>query len=399
MEEKDNKKDEKYGMLASHLDDRSAASAGDALRQEEEARKLVFLWDECHPADRDTEEVWNKTLRKIKAGSAAAPAPGPRKGLLRAMAWGAVAATVALLVGAVYFFRQTDEPVDERQTMEQLMMADTAGEEVKEVTLVSDEKKIEIADNALVAYTQAGQVSVNSGRPETKEAGGKTEKQTVKKDKDEAVEYDRIIVPKGRRSMIVLSDDSKIWINSDSRLIYPRSFKGGKRQIFVEGEAYLKVARDETRPFVVNTSACSVEVLGTSFNISARKGSTNADVVLVEGAVDVTDRQERRIQLKPNERLELTDAGITKKETVNALDYIHWVDGVWVLDGKPLKEVVSYLTDYYGQPLSCDSAVEEELFYGKLFLNEDLDKVLESIRQSLPASSASKGGIIFKDSI
>lgn len=68
---------------------------------------------------------------------------------------------------------------------------------------------------------------------------------------------------------------------------------------------------------------------------------------------------------------------------------IHWVDGIWVLNGKPLKEVLAYLSEYYGKPLACDPAIENELFYGKLFLNEELDKVLESIRQTLPEEMAS----------
>ncbi len=204
-----------------------------------------------------------------------------------------------------------------------------------------------------------------------------------------------MIVPKGRRSMIVLADNSKIWVNSGSKVIYPRTFGEGKREIFVEGEVYLKVARDEARPFVVNTSAFEVEVLGTSFNVSAPKGGARADVVLVDGAVDVKDRQERHIRMKPDERVELDELGISKIETVNARDYIHWIDGVWMLDGKPLKEVVRYLTEYYGQSVCCTSAVADKPFYGKLFLNEELDEVLEAIRQTLPMEPSARKNAVY----
>lgn len=274
--------------------------------------------------------------------------------------------------------------------MEQFMLANAADDDVDEVTLVvSDKKKIEIANNSKVAYTSAGQVQVNSAQLD--EAVAMDE--TVAEEKEE--EYNRIIVPKGRRSMIVLADNSKIWINSGSKVIYPRTFSTGKRQIFVEGEVFLKVARNEAKPFVVSTSAFEVEVLGTSFNISAHKGSSQADVVLVEGAVDVKDHLERHIKMQPNERVELNEAGIAKKESVNALDYIHWVDGVWVLDGKPLKEVIRYLVDYYGRPIHCDPSVENELCYGKLFLNEELDKVLESIRQTLPEVLSARKDVVY----
>lgn len=112
--------------------------------------------------------------------------------------------------------------------------------------------------------------------------------------------------------MIVLADNSRIWINSGSKVIYPRTFKGKKRQIFVEGEAYLKVAHNKEKPFIVSTSAFEVEVLGTSFNIAARKkqsGRRRTGRRLGRRK----DHRERHIKMQPNERVELDEAGIAKK--------------------------------------------------------------------------------------
>mgnify|MGYP001371631022 FL=1 len=386
----DNRKEEsnRYETLASFLDDRSVIPGETDSRLEEEARKLTFLWDECEPSRLDTGEVWNKTLAKIRREEAKKAIHAKRRPAFIFIG-GWVAASLAILLGGDYFLDQRHVE-DEKGRMEQFMLANAADDDVDEVTLVvSDKKKIEIANNSKVAYTSAGQVQVNSAQLD--EAVAMDE--IVAEEKEE--EYNRIIVPKGRRSMIVLADNSKIWINSGSKVIYPRTFSTGKRQIFVEGEVFLKVACNEAKPFVVSTSAFEVEVLGTSFNISAHKGSSQADVVLVEGAVDVKDHLERHIKMQPNERVELNEAGIAKKESVNALDYIHWVDGVWVLDGKPLKEVIRYLVDYYGRPIHCDPSVENELCYGKLFLNEELDKVLESIRQTLPEVLSARKDVVY----
>lgn len=218
---------------------------------------------------------------------------------------------------------------------------------------------------------------------------GENKKETEEPASGNEPEYNQLIVPKGRRSMVILADNSRMWVNSGTKVIYPRSFKGDRREIFVEGEVYLQVTHDETKPFIVNTSTLDVEVLGTSFNVSAYKGDAHASVVLVEGSVDVKDVADRHVRMQPNERVQLDDVGVMQKEVVNASDYIHWVDGIWVLNGKPLKEVLAYLSEYYGKPLACDPAIENELFYGKLFLNEELDKVLESIRQTLPEEMAS----------
>lgn len=392
MKDNNQKENNKYESLASFLDERStSADKKISQSEEEECRKLIFLWDECHPPKVETEGVWEKTLQKIKKNTLPARR---RSAFISAWVVG-VAASIALLIGAAFLFTQEEE--NEALKMEQYMLANTSDDDVKEVTLVvSDKKKIEIANNSQIAYNPAGQVRVNSTKLNETVA---VEKTATTQEKEETEEYNQIIVPKGRRSMIVLADNSKIWINSGSKVIYPRAFKGEKRQIFVEGEVYLKVTRNEEKPFIVNTSAFEVEVLGTTFNVAAYKGNTEAAVVLVEGAVDVKDRSERHIKMQPNERVELNEAGISKKEKVNALEYIHWVDGVWILKGRPLKEVVQYLTEYYGQPVHCDPSIENEPFYGKLFLNDDLSKILESIRQTLPAVFATKKDIIYTDSI
>ncbi len=391
MEDKKNKENEKYQQLASFLDNRSARpDESFSQPEEEDLQKLIFLWDECTPSRTGANEVWDKALRKIEE-QAGKQTPRIKKRTALMLYGGLVAASIALLLTFFYFLNQGGKDVeDEKAKMEQFLLANTGDEEIKEVTLVvSDKKKIEIANNAQVAYTQGGQVQVNSSKVD--------EAPVVEEAVEETEEYNQIIVPKGRRSMIVLADNSRIWINSGSKVIYPRTFKGKKRQIFVEGEAYLKVAHNKEKPFIVSTSAFEVEVLGTSFNIAARKGSNRADVVLVEGSVDVKDHQERHIKMQPNERVELNEAGIAKKEKVNALDYIHWVDGVWVLNGKPLKEVLRYLTEYYGRPITCQPSIADIPFFGKLYLNEELDAVLESIKQTLAPEFTSRKDAIYID--
>lgn len=389
---KDKKREENiYESLASFLNDRSATSDKKlSPSEEEELRKLMFLWDECYPEKAETNGILEKTLQKIANNDSRITKPTHRR-FMPIWIWGA-AASVILLIGLGFFFTQNNikEEVDEALKMEQYMLANTSAEDVKEVTLVvSDKKKIEIANNSQVAYTPTGQVRVNSSKLD--------ETKTEDKDQVEQEEYNQIIVPKGRRSMIVLADNSKIWINSGSKVIYPCSFKNEKRQIYVEGEVYLKVAHDQTKPFIVSTSACEVEVLGTSFNVSAYKGNSQANIVLVEGSVNVRDNLKHQMKMQPNERVELNEAGIAKKEKVNALEYIQWVDGVWALNGKPLKEVLHYLSEYYGQTILCNPLIEAEPFYGKLFLNEDLNKIIESIRQALPEELANQKDIIYID--
>lgn len=232
--------------------------------------------------------------------------------LFSILKYSAVAASVALLIGAGCFLLLNDEERHDLNKIAQSLQTEIP-QDIKEVTLVvSDQKKIELDNNAQIVYSATGQVQVNSNK-------------LVEDDIKE--EYNQIIVPKGKRSQIVLADNSKIWINSGSKVIYPRAFEGKYREIYVEGEVYLNVTHDTSKPFIVNTSGFEVRVLGTSFNISAYKNQEKAAVVLVEGSVNVKDQQNHHIKMVPNEKVELNQEGISGKEKVNARDYISWIDG------------------------------------------------------------------------
>lgn len=348
--------------------------------EQAEYEKLDFLWRQCQPEDSGEPDIWAKVQDKIKANDLPARVTGKPLRRLIIRRYSLAAASVALLVGMTWFLVLNGEKRPDLNEIAQSLQTEMP-QDIKEVTLVvSDRKKIELDNNAQVVYSATGQVEVNSNK-------------LTEDDSKEA--YNQIIVPKGKRSQIVLADNSKIWINSGSKVIYPRAFEGKYREIYVEGEVYLKVAHNASKPFIVNTSGFEVQVLGTSFNISAYKGRAKATVVLVEGSVDVKDRQDRHIKMVPNEKVELDPAGIAGKETVDAFRYISWIDGIWTLQGESLKDVLRRLQDYYGQDIRCDAAVEDEPMFGKLYLNDDLNQVMKAILSILPAEYTMKNKVIY----
>lgn len=366
-------KKNKFTLFASFLDRNSIRpekKVFHSAEEKEEYDKLAFFWDKCFPEEKEKSDIWSKTQQKIAKHPTPITLTSKRKEQtywIRMLKYSLTAASIALLIGVAYLVK-SDEKRSNLMEIAQSMQPN-ATQESKEVTLiVSDEKKIELANNVRVEYTATGQLQVNSTQLD--ESGSK-----------EA--YNQLIVPKGKRSMIVLSDHSKIWINSDSKIVYPRSFKGKYREIFVEGEIYLDVAHNAEKPFIVNTSGFEVRVLGTSFNVSAYK-NRKASVVLVEGSVHVKDQHDGSLKMTPNEKVDLNQAGIIGKEKVNANDYVSWVNGIWILEGQPLKSVLRRLAEYYGEKIECDPAIEHELIYGKLYLNENMSKVLNSIATTVP---------------
>lgn len=351
--------------------------------EQAEYDKLDFLWNRCHSEEMSEPDIWAKVREKINAGNTPVRLTSKinkTTRLFSILRYSAVAASVVLLIGISCFLLLNDEERHDLNKIAQSLQTEIP-HEIKEVTLVvSDQKKIELDNNAQVVYSATGQVQVNSNK--------------LAED-DSKEEYNQIIVPKGKRPQIVLADNSKIWINSGSKVIYPRTFEGKYREIYVEGEVYLNVTHDASKPFIVNTSGFEVRVLGTSFNISAYKNQEKATVVLVDGSVNVKDQQNHHIKMVPNEKVELNEKGISGKEKVNARDYISWIDGIWTLQGESLKQVLQHLRDYYGQDIRCATAVEDEQMFGKLYLNDDLNQVMKSILSILPAEYTMKNNVIY----
>ncbi|HAH52641.1 MAG TPA: hypothetical protein DCL80_15835, partial [Balneola sp.] len=79
--------------------------------------------------------------------------------------------------------------------------------------------------------------------------------------------FNEISMDKGYRGGVTLSDGTKVYINSDSKIIIPKVFKSNKREVFLEGEAFFEVAKNPNKPFLIRTKGAIVEVLGTSFAV------------------------------------------------------------------------------------------------------------------------------------
>lgn len=328
----------------------------------------------------DTEKALKNTKKKTQNIQSLYPSSNTSKRyILRT--WLSIAASFALLLVFFYFYIIPKEPKDNFLKIAQEMKGLIPKDESTKVSLFfSDTEKIEVDNNSKIVYSTNGQVNIN------------TNQLTRQADK---VTYNQIIVPKGKRSQIVLADNSKIWINSDSRLVYPTSFTGKYREIFVEGEAYLEVAHNADIPFIVKTSGFTVQVLGTSFNVSAYKGEKNASVVLVSGSVNIEDEEKHQIKMSPNECVELTQNTISSKKNVDVTDYISWVKGLWILKGEPLGKVVKLLEKYYGVKIQYDHSFADKRIYGELFLNNDINQVIQSIIAALPLNFYRKNDTIF----
>jgi transmembrane sensor len=119
---------------------------------------------------------------------------------------------------------------------------------------------------------------------------------------------------KGGKSTITLSDGTKVFMNADSRLKFPRSFSGSTREVYLSGEAFFNVAHNANSPFIIHADKINIKVLGTAFNVKSYPDDSTSETTLINGMIEVTleERPDDRIILKPKEKLIVSNS-LTEK--------------------------------------------------------------------------------------
>lgn len=181
-------------------------------------------------------------------------------------------------------------------------------------------------------------------------------RQNLEANAQDLPERHSLTVPRGQTFKLTLSDGTEVYMNTDSRLIYPSRFTGKERSVYLEGEAYFHVARDERHPFVVRTSTLETRVLGTEFNVSGYAGS-EPEVTLIEGSVEVTGAGRREaIRITPGEQVGLQADGSLSVRKVDVSPYVHWKEGYFYYDDVTLLEIMKDLGRWYNVSIVFCSA-------------------------------------------
>jgi hypothetical protein len=205
----------------------------------------------------------------------------------------------------------------------------------------------------------------------------------------------QLIVPSGKKSYLLLEDGTRLWINSDTKIIYPEKFDTKERVITVNGEIYADVAEEKDRPFIVNTQSLKIQVLGTKFNLTAYNEDKKQRVILVSGKVEVNPKGFDPVVLQPNSMLAVVNNQLELKKNIDVYDYTCWKDNLLVLNAVTFSELISKLNRYYDCEIISDTCFNNRILSGKLDLKNDLENVIRSLSISLKYSYEIKGNKVF----
>jgi len=194
----------------------------------------------------------------------------------------------------------------------------------------------------------------------------------------------QLIVPYGKRSFITLSDGTKVWLNSGSRLTFPSVFTGESREVVMEGEAYFDVASSKAKPFYVKTDVFKMKVYGTKFNVQAYQQDNGYNIVLVEGKVGLSSDSEtysNEVFLAPNQKASIVKGNL-QFEVADIEDtemYTAWKDGYLTFTNDEVADVLKKVSRYYNVVIEANFSDDVEHIYGKLELKDDVERVLDGV--------------------
>lgn len=179
---------------------------------------------------------------------------------------------------------------------------------------------------------------------------------------------------------IQLEDGTKVWVNKNSKFMYPEKFKGTERLVKLSGEAFFEVSKNGN-PFKVETEKVLVKVLGTKFNIRCLKTDKLADVIVEEGKVMFTSKRNPTVNtiLTRGERGVLNDASNTiSKENISPPQFLSWINQSLIFENTPMKQVGVTLERYFNKKIIVPDALKNCLITGT-FQHPELKETLDII--------------------
>ena len=197
------------------------------------------------------------------------------------------------------------------------------------------------------------------------------------------VEYNTITVPPGGEYAIVLSDGSKVHLNSGSELRYPISFADSGRDVYLSGEAFFEIHHDSTRQFTVTTGDLKAIVLGTAFNIKSYPQQDLIMTTLEEGSLKIVLPQEEHVMTPGTQVRYAKSTGSADIRQVETELYTSWKEGYYFFKQMKLEEIMSTISIWYNLDIVYEHDESKQmLFSGQLKRFDNFRELLDNFEMT-----------------
>lgn len=312
--------------------------------------------------------------------------------------WWWTGAAAALVISVFFLFRDS-RPGELQQGVVQLetkmQRTVTVAPTDKPILRLADGRVIDLdsVSNGLLAMEGGTQIRLEGNalryEGEAIDASGRVMRNTIS-------------TPKGRQYQVVLPDGSRMWLNAATTLIYPVRFASEKREVEIMGEAYFEVKKANNWPFIVKTRSQQIEVLGTSFNVSAYDDDEATKTTLAEGSVKVSlagpssaNTQSFETTLRPGQQ------AVTRKgngniwiDAIDVDDVVSWKENLFVFNNEEISEVMKKVSRWYDVEVEYLDGMAGKRIGGSIPRFENIDELMDALQATKVLHYKIKGGIV-----
>ncbi|MCC8360618.1 FecR family protein [Salinimicrobium sediminilitoris] len=338
-------------------------------------QRVKIEFQKEHYQTPSTNKAWKKMDRRLFATKR------------RNYRWAMAAAAILVVLLSIPFFT-----ADFISTEVEVTSTPSAEEQGKGVLLIDESGRQQLMSEG--AAITSGYYNANSQSLIIKEPDASDKEKNV----SEEIKMNTVVVPRGIQFSVVMADGSKVWLNSDTKISFPSSFKGLKsRFVRIEyGEAYFEITsskQNNGQKFIVQNREQEIEVLGTKFNVNAYPDKESLATTLVEGSVKISSGR-RSLKLKPGQQSLVSNENF-EVQHVNVWKYISWTQGKYVFNNESLDEIMQVVGRWYDVEVNFEQPAMRDLrFNGVLNKNQQLEELLEIFKNTNKANFELNGSSI-----
>lgn len=206
--------------------------------------------------------------------------------------------------------------------------------------------------------------------------------------KDYKPVYQEVYASKGEKLVILLADGSRVWLNADSKLVYPDKFGGDERKVSLVGEAYFEIKKNSKMPFIVSADEMRIKVTGTKFNVCAYPSDKDITATLDEGKISIGSCQSNSplFEMLPGQ------TAVYEKESnkcvIRTNEYYkedsNWKENRLAFRNTSLQDVLKVLSRQFNVTFSVSDTQIKSFTYTFISKNNDLGNILETIESITP---------------
>ena len=285
--------------------------------------------------------------------------------------WPAAAAAMVLGIAALGYFRTKPAGAPLQPSVSS----------VADIAPGGNKALLTLADGSVVTLDSAGNQVIQQGGTRISQSGGQLRYEGAE---GQAPVWNKLSTPRAGQFRITLPDGTRVWLNAASSIRYPTAFAGNERKVEITGEVYFEVTPDALKPFRVDADRRStIEVLGTSFNISAYNDETLLKTTLLEGKVKVAAKNGPAQELRPGQQAQQAVSGnIVVSNDVDPAEVLAWKEGWFQFNQAALPEVMRQLSRWYDVEVKYAGPVPDRVFEGKIQRDLTLVQVLRILEKS-----------------